>query len=218
MNKRWNAWDMAVLILALAPLLFAWMVYDRLPAQIPSHFGLDGQPDGYSGKFGLIVIFSVLVLGLPFLMKWLPALDPRRENYRKFSRFYELFRLVVTLFLSGMFTATLLYALGYPVNISKVVLTGVGLLWMVIGNYLGQVRSNWFFGIKLPWTLENEEVWRRTHRLSGPLWMGAGILLVLSVFLPSSVTLWTVSLSVLVILLVPPVYAYYLFRKLGGAS
>lgn len=215
MNRGWNRWDTVILLLGLVPLGFAWTVYDRLPDMIPSHYGLNGQPDDYSDKFVFILMMSAFNLGLPFLMKWMPAMDPRRENYRKFSRFYELFRVVITLFLSGLFTVILLESLGYPIEISKVVMVGVGLLWMVIGNYLGQVRSNWFFGIKLPWTLESDEVWRRTHRLSGGVWMGAGLLILLSSFLPPSVAVWTVMISVAGSVLVPVVYSYLLFQKLN---
>lgn len=91
MNKGWNRWDTVILLLGLVPLAFAWTVYDRLPDMIPSHYGLNGQPDDYSDKFVFILMMSAFNLGLPFLMKWMPAMDPRRENYRKFSRFYELF-------------------------------------------------------------------------------------------------------------------------------
>lgn len=215
MNKGWNRWNTVILLLGLVPLAFAWTVYDRVPDMIPSHYGLNGQPDDYSDKFVFILMMSAFNLGLPFLMKWMPAMDPRRENYRKFSRFYELFRVVITLFLSGLFTMILLESLGYPIEISKVVMVGVGLLWMVIGNYLGQVRSNWFFGIKLPWTLESDEVWRRTHRISGGVWMGAGLFILLSSFLPPSVAVWTVMISVAGSVLVPVVYSYLLFKKLN---
>ncbi len=172
MNKGWNRWDTVILLLGLVPLVFAWTVYDRLPDLIPSHYGLNGQPDDFSDKLSFILMMSGLNLGLPFLIKWMPADNPRRKNYRKFSRFYGLFRFAITLFFSGMFTMILLKSLGYPIDIAKVVMLGIGLLWMLIGNYLGQVRSNWFFGIKLPWTLESDEVWRRT--IGSPVAFGWG--------------------------------------------
>lgn len=215
MNKGWNRWDTVILLLGLVPLVFAWTVYDRLPDLIPSHYGLNGQPDDFSDKLSFILMMSGLNLGLPFLIKWMPAVDPRRKNYRKFSRFYGLFRFAITLFFSGMFTMILLKSLGYPIDIAKVVMLGIGLLWMLIGNYLGQVRSNWFFGIKLPWTLESDEVWRRTHRISGGVWMGAGLMILLSSFLPLPVAFWTVAIAVAGSVLVPGVYSYLLFQKLN---
>ncbi|PTX63283.1 putative membrane protein [Melghirimyces profundicolus] len=218
MKFRWNRWDTVILVLALLPGVFAWAVYDRLPDRVPSHFGPSGKPDDYSDKEVFIPMMSGLILSLPFFIKWLPFIDPRRENYRKFTRFYEIFRLVLTLFLGGVFVATLLYTLGYPVNLSKIMPVGLGLLWIVLGNFMGQVRPNWFFGIRLPWTLENEEVWRRTHRFTGPLWVGAGILILFTALLPAGMTFWVVLPILILSSLLPMVYAYAVYRKLSGDS
>lgn len=214
-NKGWNRWDTIILLAGLATLIFAWTVYDRLPDQIPSHFGPNGQPDDYSDKSVFILIMIALNLGLPLLLKWIPAVDPRRENYQKFKRIYELFRVVITLFISALFIVILLNALGYPMEIPRAVMVGVGLLWMMIGNYMGQVRPNWFIGIRLPWTMENPEVWRRTHRIGGAIWMGAGLLILLSSFLPLSVAIWTVMIAGAGSVLAPGIYSYLLFQKLN---
>ncbi|MDA8354061.1 MAG: SdpI family protein [Firmicutes bacterium] len=216
--KKWTRWDTVVLILGMIPLVFAWTVYDQLPERIPSHFNLSGEPDDYSDKATFIPLMAGMGLGLPFLIKWLPALDPRKENYRKFTSSYELFRVALTGFLGGIFIATLLYALGYPVDLSQVVPVGIGLLWMVLGNFLGRIRSNYFFGIKLPWTLENEEVWRKTHRFSGPVWMGAGMVIVVSAFLPPWVRGGLIFVAILLTILLPVGYAYRVYRKIHQES
>jgi uncharacterized membrane protein len=214
MKIRWNRWDTLIVILASVTILFAWSVYQELPDQIPTHFGPAGKPDNYSDKSIFIPMMGALVLLLPFLIKWLPLLDPRRENYQKFGRFYDLFRLSITLFLGGTFVAVLLYARGYSVNISTVTCLGLGLLWMVLGNYMGQVRPNWLFGIKLPWTLENDEVWRKTHRFAGPLWVGAGVLMLFAAWLPGIWAFWVSMVLIGSSSVLPAVYAYWTYRNM----
>lgn len=114
-------------------------------------------------------VFPTLILGLYLLMSFAPKIDPKAENYKKFQGVFRGFRILIVLVLAGIYVATLLYALGTPLSIGKVSIFTIGLMLIFVGNYFGKVRHNYTFGIKTPWTLANEEVWNRTHRVSGPL-------------------------------------------------
>jgi uncharacterized membrane protein len=215
-KNKWGWTDVILAIIALVPVIAALLLYDRLPARMAVHFGLDGQPNGYQDKFSFIVIIGLLTLVLPLLIKVLQQIDPRRENYTKFRGAFEWIRFAVTIFLSGIFAVDIAYNLGVSLNFQMITLIGIGLLFIVIGNYLGQVRSNYFIGIRTPWTLAHEEVWRRTHRLAGPLWMIAGLVNIASAFMPEMWTLWVSGIMIGCVVSVPILYSYLAFRKLQG--
>ncbi|WP_068774074.1 SdpI family protein [Paenibacillus sp. FJAT-26967] len=214
----WSWKDALLLIIAAAPTLFALWVYERLPDQMAIHFGTGGDPNGYQSKLAFILLISLLNLALPLLMKWMPSLDPGRKNYEKFQGFYDLFRLMMTLLLSGAFFLTLLYNLGYDVSIEMWVPLFVGILWMIVGNYIGRARPNYTFGIRTPWTLANEEVWRRTHRMAGPIWMIAGIIFIGVSLIPAIIPPWFAFTAVVLSILIPTVYSYLSYRKLSQSD
>lgn len=211
-NWGWN--DLILLIIALAPLVASFILYDRLPAQMAVHFGVDNVPNGFQSKGSSILLFGLLGMGIPFLMKVLPAIDPRRDNYAKFGRVFELVRYAITLLMSAIFGIVLLYNMGYHVNIQRMTLILIGLLFLVLGNYLGKFRANFFMGIKTPWTLANEEVWRKTHRLAGPLFMLAGVVSLVSAFLPGNWAVFMLIFAAIFAGFVPIFYSYVIFRKI----
>jgi uncharacterized membrane protein len=207
---KWGITDLVLAVIGLVPFVFALIVYDRLPETMATHFGIEGQADGWQGKG------SFLVLGIPLFMKESRRIDPRSENYEKFDSVYEIFRLGITLFLSAAVGATIFYNLGYAFSMQMFVLVGLGLFLMTIGNYMGQVRFNYFIGIKTPWTLANEEVWRRTHRASGPLIVITGVVTVIAAFLPSQAAVWVFGIMFALSMLVfPMLYSYLQFQRLS---
>jgi uncharacterized membrane protein len=114
------------------------------------------------------------------LMKILPRIDPRGSNYAKFGGAFEAIIISLMLFMLGMHFVVLRAALGYPVQIDRVVPIGVGLLLIVIGNLLPRARPNWFVGIRTPWTLSSDRVWEKTHRFGGRVFVAGGILITIT--------------------------------------
>ncbi|MCR4431655.1 MAG: SdpI family protein [Tepidanaerobacteraceae bacterium] len=209
-------WWIIVLILALYALGFA--LYPALPDMMPSHWNLEGEVDGYMAKTGHIVFFPTLILGLYLLMSFAAKIDPESENYKKFRGVFRGFRIMLVMVLSGIYVATLLYAKGIPLSIGKVSIFSIGVLLIFIGNYFGKVRHNYTFGIKTPWTLASEEVWNRTHRVSGPLWVIAGLIWVFSIFL-SEKTAFVIDMTALGFVGVYGfIYSCWLFNKLKNVS
>ncbi|MDP5277002.1 SdpI family protein [Chengkuizengella axinellae] len=213
-NKKWSWIDLVLLIIAAIPIFAAILVYDQLPEQLATHFNVYGEPDSFTSKFAFIIIFSIVVILVPFLVKLSKYIDPKRANYIKFERAFEITRIAITVLLSGVYGIMILYNLGYNIDIIMVVYILVGLNFIILGNYMGQFRHNYFIGVRLPWTLSNEEVWRKTHRLAGPVMMISGILLLVCIFLPEFIALWILVIIVLSSVMIPTIYSYVLHQRL----
>jgi uncharacterized membrane protein len=171
-----------------------------------------GQPNGYSSRLLATVLLPVMILALRGLAGLLPRIDPKGENYQKFSGTYWLILNGVMLFTGLVHVAVLAYGLGAPIRMDRVVSAGVGVLLMIVGNYLTRVQPNWFVGIRTPWTLSSESVWRRTHRAGGRLMAGGGALMAVAAFLPAGPHL-TVFFATLVLVAVVPLVLSYVWWK-----
>lgn len=209
-KAHWFLW-----VIIAASFIITLALYNKLPEQMPMHWNLTGEVDRYETR--LVGAFAIPVLNvfLLLMMIWMPVIDPRRKNYDKFEGFYKLFQWVMVLFLTGMHVLTLSWSLGYEPSISMFVKLGMGILFMILGNYMGKTRANWFIGIRTPWTIENEEVWNKTHRLGGVLMFLAGLIAFLLAFINQDFTFWITIGAILAAAIVPVVYSFLLFQKLA---
>lgn len=209
-KKEW----LQILILAV-PFVFLIFFWDRFPQQIPTHWNLKGQVDDYSSKtFGLLLapVMNVFICCLFFV---LPKIDPRGKNYDLFKGPFKIVRISITLFVAAIFFVIAFVGLGHKLSVAKISLCGVILLMLVMGNYIGNVKPNWFVGIRTPWTLDNPEVWRKTHRMAGKLWVASSaVMLLLGIIVPIGVfgVLFFIYI-ITFIALIPAVYSYLLFRR-----
>lgn len=217
MNKKrllsFERIDVILFGFILLMFLIGLIAYGHLPEEIPIHWNVSGEVDNYGSRaFGVFGI-PLITLGVFMLFYFLPVLDPRRHNYAQFAKSYRAIKLVTIVFMFMLYCATILYSLGVPVNISLVVNLLVGILFIIIGNYLGKVKHNYFVGIKTPWTLADEEVWRKTHRIAAPLMVLAGLIFIAGAFIQHA-SVFIFSFVVLMIaVLIPTIYSYLLFRK-----
>jgi len=143
---------------------------------------------------------------------FMPLIDPRRENYPRFSGTYRFIRcLIIGLFalLHGIILAA---GLGYTPNTGALVQASVALMFIFLGNVMGQVKQNWFVGIRTPWTLADDEVWRKTHRVSAWVWTAAGALGLATVFLPAPLNFTLFMVLILGAAFFSIVYSYVLYR------
>ena len=207
-------WPLGVIMVGL--IVAAFFIYPHLPEQVPIHWNLKGEVDSYAGRTLGAFLMPFIVLGVYLMMILLPVIDPRRDNYFRFRNAYRLMRWILVLFLGGLYVLTMLFSLGYDVNISMIVKAGVALLLTVIGNFMGQFRHNYFVGIKTPWTLANEEVWQQTHRLGGRIWVLGGLI---CLAMSPSNALWANYLyftAIMVMALLPMIYSYLLYRRIAA--
>jgi uncharacterized membrane protein len=168
------------LLIVVAALAASAFVYPRLPESMPTHWDISGHPNGWSSRFWGAWMMPVFLVALWAFMRVLPAIDPRGSNYAKFGGTFEGIIVSIMLFMFGMHIIVLRAALGYPVAMERVLPVGIGVLFIVIGNLLPRARPNWFVGIRTPWTLSSDRVWEKTHRFGGQVFVGAGILMLLS--------------------------------------
>src|SRR3989442_4521370 len=197
MRSRW----FGLVIAAVAVAVSLW-AYPQLPPTVATHWNVRGVADGFSSRLVAVSIMPLVIIAMTGLFNLLPKLDPRRANYTKFIGTYWLIANAVILFIligHGMIVAT---GLGYPVKIGRTMPIGVGLLFIVLGNYLTRVEPNWFVGIRTPWTLSSDTVWRRTHRTGGWVFVIGGLLLASTALLPPSPFL---PLLIATIVIVPPI-------------
>lgn len=202
------------LIVAGMLLLSLW-TWRHLPDTqlIPVHYGLDGTPDRYGSKFEGLFLTPLIAAGLILLFAVIPQIDPRAQNLSRSEKAYAATWLTTIAFLASIHVATVMQALGWHVNVGSVVSVGVSILLIIIGNYLGKVRSNFFFGIRTPWTLSSERSWNQTHRLGGRLMFLLGIGCILAAMFEANILFFVLVLggmSGISILLV--IYSYLLWK------
>ncbi len=179
MNRRSFAVFSALVVGALLVLSgWAWL---QLPAdaQVPIHWGADGQANGYASKTVGLFLLPLTTAGVAALFWLIPVIEPRRANLEKSGKAFSAIAVGVVVLLAAIDVLVVAAALGADIDMTLIAFVGIGLLFVVIGNYLPKVRSNYLVGIRTPWTLTSERAWDRTHRLGGRLFVLEGIVLIL---------------------------------------
>lgn len=194
--------------------LVAWLIaLPHLPATMPIHWGANGEADGFATKINAMILTVGIMVFIYFVIAFVPRIDPRKENYKYFSKTYNILLNAVLLLFFFVNMSTILQGLGYNVPMSYIAPIMAGLVFIIIGNYLQRVRSNYFMGIRTSWTLSNETVWKKTHRLSGKIFFIGGLLILISAFLPDgykSIIMWG---SIVLCVAVPYLYSYVVYKK-----
>lgn len=192
---------------------FSAIVWNRLPERMATHWNMSGEVDGWSsrafGAFGLPTVALATLL----LLLFLPRIDPRRENYAKFAGTYDLVVTLIVAFLVMVHVLVLGTALGWPVNVARIIPPAVGVLLLALGNVLPRARQNWWFGVRTPWTLSDERVWARTHRVGGRLLVLAGFVTLATVALPLEWAAPVLMVAVMGAALGSVVYSYFAWRQ-----
>lgn len=174
-----------VIFLIICSYILSLLAIPYLPNEVAIHWNVAGEPDGFTNKWWGALLLPILLTGIVALIVFLPKVDPRKENYEKFEKVHRIFLHVFVLFLFSIHVVTLAYNIGIPVQVDVVVPIGVGMLFIVLGNYMPKIKPNYFIGIRTPWTLENEVVWQKTHRVGGKVFVIMGVLIMFTIFLTS---------------------------------
>jgi uncharacterized membrane protein len=203
-------WYPAVL-LAITAIVSA-VAYPRLPETVPSPWNLHGQVDGWTSRGHAAFLMPALLLVLWGVLRGLPAIDPRRAHYAKFESTFDLMISAVLTLVALVHVTVLAVALGAPISIHRVIPILLGVVLIAIGNQFPRARSNWWFGIRTPWTLSNERVWERTHRVGGYLMTAAGVTTIIG-GLVSDFAAPLIIVCLAVFALGSVIYSYYAWRQ-----
>ena len=197
-------------ILILLPSLVGCVFWNQLPEEIPTHFNLLGQADGYNHKMSAIFGLPTLMLLMHWLLLFIMIKDPKSSNISSKIQLliYWIIPFVSCLSMISIFGESL----GYSMMSGLLAQIFMGVVMIVIGNYLPKTRRNYIIGIRLPWTLENDENWSKTHRLAGKIWVLGGLLLFLNSFVQLYVY-WVFFLTLFFVVIIPSVYSYQLSKS-----
>lgn len=210
--------DWPVLLLLAADAAFGLAVWPRMPARVPTHFGIDGIPNSWGPPWINAVLIPVVAIGLYVLMLVLPLADPRRASYARFPGTLRVFRFALTGLLVAIHVVLVRASFGAMLQVSTSIQLAVALLFIVLGNSMGRLRFNYFFGVRTPWTLNDEENWNATHRVAARLWVICGIALLPAAFLPGAAGVTASVVIAGTAALVPVIYSFlYYLRARRGA-
>lgn len=203
-------------LISVIGLLVAVYAIQGLPSdmQLPIHWNIDGEIDRYSDAITVLLMLPGVLIALLAILSGLKYIDPRKENISMSHKSISAFSLAFAVFMMVMEGGYIAMANGIEVPMMLIVTFSMGLFFMIIGNYLSKTRSNFFIGIRTPWTLSSDNVWKKTHLLAGKLFILSGLLISVSCWFISSNALVNLTLlTVLPAALVPVVYSWWLWQK-----
>ncbi len=212
--KKWIS-DLLVIILLLIPFLYLFEVYSSLPAIVATHFGIDGKPNGYNSKSGLVWVLGFVALisgGSYLLIKNLPKIDPKKTAAMASGKLRNIALAVVAL-LAAIMISIVYSAIHGIFSFTRILNPLLGIFFTIIGNLMYNIKPNYFVGVRVPWTLENEDNWRATHRVAGILWVICGLLItIFTLFLPPQTGEYFLIVGTAIMALVPIIYSFNYFR------
>lgn len=208
--KKYKGTLILTTILILLPILVGLLLWERLPEEIATHFGMDGTPNGWSSKAFTVFGIPFFLLGCQWICFFATIKDPKYQNIGN-----KVFSLVLWIIPATSFCLMIScygYALGYETSDISIGLALLGILFIIIGNYLPKCRQNYTVGIKIPWTLHDEENWNHTHRFAGFLWVICGFIMLGNIFLRWD---WLIFAVLIVMAAAPIIYSFVYYVRYG---
>ena len=194
-------------IVILLPIVAGLILWNKFPEEVPIHFNMQGEPDGWGSKATTVFLMPLLLLAFHWICIFVTSLDPKNKNITEKNMNLVLWIIpVLSVFESGLVYS---YALGSKIDINIILPIFFGIGFIIIGNFLPKCKQNYTLGIKIPWTLESEENWNYTHRLAGKTWFFGGMMIIALSFLKN---VW-IFMAITIIMVMIPVIGSYLFHK-----
>lgn len=194
----------SILLFALVNLLF----YKKMPETLPTHWGFNNKIDGYSSKFTSLITTPLLLILLNIFSCFMLDNDPKNKDKNNFV--ITIGKATIPLVMLITFVISVFYGLGKKINVMVIISIFVGFLLILIGNYLPKTKRNYTVGIKLPWTLNSDENWNKTHRLAGYFFILGGIFFLLTPFIGNE---YLIFLTFMIIGIIPAIYSFYLYKN-----
>lgn len=195
-------------LVILIPIIIGLVLWNKLPEQMPIHWDINGNVDGYSSKTMAVFAMPLFLLFIHWICVFATSADPKKQNINA-----KTFSLVLWISpLLSLICNSLVYvsAMGYKLDVSMFMPLFMGTLFIIIGNYLPKCKQSYTMGIKLPWTLDNEENWNKTHRFAGFLWVIGGIIILITSFLR---IVWVPLIITFPLVFIPTIYSFIIYKK-----
>ena len=216
MKKSSLLQSLLLYVLMCLPLFYAERIYPSLPAMIPTHFDINGNANAFGDKSTIwftTTLLAVISLLSYLLVRNLPKIDPKKTAGQSPETYHKIAATMVV-FISALNLIIVYATQSGSVKITNLMLPLIGLLFLVLGNYMHSIKPNYFVGFRLPWTLENEDNWRKTHQLVGKLWVGGGLVMTIgTLLLPPKPGFIVFISTTFIITIIPTVYSYLYFKK-----
>lgn len=187
--------------------------YPHLPTLVASHWNAQGNVDGYASRGGEVFAVPIIFLIVALLLYAVPRIDPHRKNIEKFRKYYDYFLIAFAIFFYYLYLVMLLWNVGYQFNTVLALLPALAALFYLLGLILPHTEQNWTMGIRTPWTLSSETVWKKTHIVGGWAFKAYALIILCGILLPLSATIWLIVLPIIIIALGLVVYSYVLYEK-----
>ncbi len=211
MNKKINKTLIISTILCIIPMIASLLLYNKLPEKIPTHFNLNGEVDSYGSKFFVCILLPIILCIGNLFLNMLLNNDPKKQNHNE--KLLTISKFIIPSMSLIFIPISILISLGFNINIEIIVSLFISILFILVGNYLPKCRQNYTIGIKLPWTLNDENNWIKTHRLSGFLWVITGLIILITTFINKNL-LFRISInSIVLTLIIPCIYSFILYKK-----
>lgn len=208
MLKKYKGTIILTSVIILLPVIAGLILWDRLPAEIATHFGADNQPNGFSSKAFAVFGLPLIILGLHLLCIIATNTDPKNKNISGKAIAIVLWIIPLTSLI--LMSVTYAYALGTKMRIGFIVIMLLGILFILLGNYMPKTKQNYTFGLRIPWTLNDKENWVKTHRLAGKLMVLGGAIICATAIFENPFIFFPI---VIVMVLVPIAYSYKLHKE-----
>lgn len=205
--------ELPIIGIVLTPFVYLAIIWDSLPQRVPIHWNYKGEIDNWGDKFSLILMLLLLPVLMYVLMTFIPRIDPKNRISLMGGKFYQL-KFFLVLFMSLVALLIVYTTKERSVNNPNLVFALLGLLLIIFGNYFKVIQPNYFIGIRTPWTLENNEVWKATHVFAGKIWVIGGFVLVLGGLLLNNVFGKVLVFIIVVLALIPVVYSFIKFKQI----
>ena len=201
-----------ILIIIFLSFILGLAFYSQMPIKMASHWNASGAVDGYMPKFWGLFLMPIISVVMFLLFIFIPKIDPLKQNIQDFKKYYENFILILIAFLFYLYVLTLIWNLNVRFNFILFLIPAFALIFYYAGVLISRAKRNWFIGIRTPWTLSNDVVWDKTHRLSAKLFKASAILSLLGIAFPKY-AIWFVLVPILLASIYSVVYSYLEYQK-----
>ena len=208
--KKTHLAIVAIIILSFSVSIY---IYPQMPDMIASHWNSEGDVDGYMSKSWGLFLMPIISIVLLLFFIFLPKTDPLKKNINQFKKYFDGFILIMFLFLFYIHLLTLSWNLNYNFSMTRMLLPALGLLFFYLGFFLEKVKQNWFIGIRTPWTLSNQEVWDKTHKMGGRVFKLSGLVAIAGMIF-QDIAFWLFIGVVVTGVICLFIYSYVIFKKL----